>query len=152
MKSREKQYIHALFETKNFSELYQVHTEVINEMLSLDNKEDFEDFLESGDSIEEDVFWLYYAAVHGESLLIGGYEEDICQKVADFLKQRIPGNIFFTIQEHLQKLYVDIDAEDNLEETIGLCNQCLADTDYMLQLKFDYTYCAGIYFLSVVSE
>jgi len=151
MKSNEKQYIHTLFETENFSELYQVQTDVINEMLLLDNQEDFENFLESGDFIEEDIFWLYYAAVHDESLLIGGYEEDICQKATDFLKQHIPGNIFFTIQEHLQKLYVDIDAEDNLEEIVGLCNQYLADTGYLLQLKFDDTYCAGAYFLSVVS-
>ncbi len=74
MKSNERQYIHTLFETKNFLELYQVQSEVMNEMLSLDNQEDFEDFLESEHFIEEDVFWLHYAAVHGESLLIGGYE------------------------------------------------------------------------------
>ena len=152
MERNEKQYIHTLFETENFSELYRVQTEVINEMLSLDNQEDFEDFLESGDIIEEDVFWPHYAAVYGESLLIGGYEEDITQKVTDFLKQRIPENIFLTIQELLQKLYVDIDAEDNLEETIGFCNQYLADTGYSLQLKFDDTYYAGAYFLSVYQE
>lgn len=45
MNSGEKQYIHALFETGNFSELYQVQTETINEMLSIDKRQDFEDFL-----------------------------------------------------------------------------------------------------------
>lgn len=152
MKSNEKKYIRTLFETKNFLELYQVQAEVMNKMLSLDNQEDFEDFLEGGDSIEENVFWLHYDAVHGESLLIGGYEEDITQKVSNFLKQQLPKDIFFTIQEHLQNLYVDIDAEDNLEEKICFCNQCLADTDYLLQLKFDDTYYAGTYFLSVISR
>ncbi|MDE7207177.1 MAG: hypothetical protein K2N90_08500 [Lachnospiraceae bacterium] len=151
MKSNEKQSIHTLFETENFSELYQAQIEVIQQMLSLDTQEEFEDFLESGDSLEEDVFWLHYAAVHGESLLIGGYEEDVTPKVTDFLKQQLPEALFLTIQEHLQSLYVDIDAEDNLEEKIGFCNQCLADTDYRLRLEFDDTYYAGIYFLSVIS-
>jgi len=152
MNSDEKQYIHTLFETENFSELYQVQTEVIHEMLSIDNQRDFEDFLASEDYIEENVFWLHYAVVHGESLLIGGYEEDVTQKVSNFLKQRFPKDIFFTMQEYLQNLYVDIDAKDNLEEKIGFCNQFLADTDYSLQLDFDDTYYTGAYFLSVISS
>ena len=150
MNDSEKQYIHSFFENEKFIELYQVQAETINEMLSIDNQLDFEDFLESEGVIEEDVFWLHYAVVHGESLLIGGYEEDITEKFTDFLKQRLPSDIFFTIQEHLQNLYVDIDAEDNLEEKIGFCNQCLKDTNYSLQLNFDDTYYAGAYFLSVI--
>lgn len=152
MSSDEKQYIHTLFKTNNFSELYQVQSEVIHEILSIDNQQDFEDFIENEDCIDEDVFWLHYAVVREESLLIGGYEEDVTQKVADFLKQRLPEDIFSTVQEHLQNIYVDIGAEDNLEEKIGFCNQCLADTDYSLQLDFDDTYCAGDYFLSIISS
>ena len=147
--SDEKQYIHALFETKNLSELYQAQSEVVNEMLSIETQEDFEDFLEHEDFIEETVFWLHYAAVHGESLPIGGYEEDVTQKVTDYLKQHLPDDIFATIQEHLQNIYVDIDAEDNLKEKMDLCNQCLADTKYSLRCDFDDTYYAGVYFLSV---
>ena len=152
MNSDEKQYIHTLFETENFIELYQVQAEVINEMLSINNQQDLEDFLANEDFIDEDVFWLHYAVAHGESLLIGGYEEDVAQKVVSFLKQGLPEDIFCRIQEHLQNLYVDIDSEDNLEEKIDFCNQCLEDTDYFLQLDFDDTYYAGTYFLSVVSS
>ena len=152
MNNDEKQYIHTLFESENFSELYQVETDVINEMLSINNQQDFEDFIANEDYIDEDVFWLHYAVVHGESLLIGGYEEDVTQKVACFLKQRLPEDVFLAMQEHLQNLYVNIDAEDNLEEKIDLCNRCLANTDYLLQLDFDDTYYAGDYFLSVTSS
>ena len=150
--SEEKQYIHTLFETKNFSELYQAQPEVLNEMLSIENQEEFEDFLEQEESVEEAVFWLHYAAVRGESLLIGGYEEDVTQKVADFLERRLPEDIFAALREHLQNIYVDIDEEDNLKEKIDLCSQCLADTKYSLRLDFDDTYYAGVYFLSVVSS
>ena len=150
--NNEKQYVHTLFETKNFSELYQAQSEVINEMLSIENQEECEDFLEHEDSVEEAVFWLHYAAVRGESLLIGGYEEDVTPKVVDFLGQRLPEDIFAAVQEHLQNIYVDIDAEDNLKEKIDLCNQHLSDTNYLLQLDFDDTYYAGVYFLSVASS
>ena len=63
--SEEKQYIHTLFETKNFPELYQAQPEVLNEMLSIENQEEFEDFLEQVESVEEAVFWLHYAAMRG---------------------------------------------------------------------------------------
>ena len=152
MNNNDKQYIHTLFETEHFSELYQIQPEVIYEMLSIDNQQDFEDFIEDEGCIDEDVFWLYHAAVHGESLLIGGYEEDVTQKVADFLKLRLPEDIFSTVQGQLQNLYVDIDAEDNLGEKISFCDQYLTDTDYSLQLDFDDTYCAGVYFLTVISS
>ncbi len=151
MNSSEKQYIHTLFETGNFLELYQVQAETINEMLSIDNRQEFEDFLESEDFIEEDVFWLHYAAVQGESLLIGGYEEDVTRKIADFLHQQLPEDIFCKIQEGLQEIYVDIDGEDTLEEKMDFCNQRLSDTDFLMQLDFDDTYYAGVYFLSVKS-
>ena len=145
----EKQYIYTLFETKNFPELYQAQSEVINGMLSIENQEEFEEFLEHEDSVEEAVFWLHYAAAHGESLAIGGYEEDVTQKVVDFLGERLPEDIFAAVREHLQNIYVDIDAEDNLKEKVDLYNQYLADTKYSLQLDFDDTYYAGVYFLSV---
>ena len=85
-------------------------------------------------------------------MLIGGYEEDVTQKIACFLKQRLPEDVFCTMQEYLQNLYVDIDAEDNLEEKIDFCNGCLVDTDYLLQLDFVDTYYSGTYFLSVISS
>jgi len=151
MNSSEKQSIHTLFETEHFLELYQTHADVINEMLSTETEQEFEDFLASEGGIVEDVFWLHYGVVHGESLSIGGYEEDVTQKVSDFLKQKLPDNLFSAMQEHLQNVYVDIDDEDNLKEKVGLCNQCLENTDYSLRLDFDDTYYAGVYFLSVIS-
>lgn len=151
MNNSEKQPIHTLFEKELFLELYQVQADVINQMLSLETLQDFEDFLADVGGIDEDVFWLHYGAVHGESLLIGGYEEDVTQKVSGFLKQKLPESLFSAIQEHLENIYVDIDDEDNLKEKVGLCNRCLENTDYSLRLDFDDTYYVGIYFLSIVS-
>lgn len=150
MNDSEKQSIRTLFETEQFSELYQIQANTINEMLSIETQRDFEDFLESEGGIDEDVFWLHYGVICGESLLIGGYEDDVTQKVSDFLKQKLPEDFFSAIQKHLKNIYVDIDDKDNLKEKVDLCNQCLANTNYSLSLDFDDTCYAGVYFLSVV--
>lgn len=150
MNNSEKQSIRMLFETEHFSELYRAQADVINEMLFIETQQEFEDFLASEGGIDEEVFWLHYGAVHSESLSIGGYEEDVTQKISEFLKQKLPENLFSAMREHLQNVYVDVDGEDNLKEKVDLCSQCLENTDYSLRLDFDDTYYAGVYFLSVV--
>ena len=92
---------------------------------------------------------LYYATVQGESLLIGGYEEDATSKVSAFLKGHLPETIFAGIQKYLQDIYVDIDDRDNLQEKIEICNQLLSDSGYYILIDSDDTYCALAYFLSV---
>lgn len=150
MNSNKKQAIRTLFETERFSELYTIQADVINEILCIETQQEFEDFLAEEGGIDEEVFWLHYAAVHSESLSIGGYEEDVTQKVSGFLKQKLPEDLFSAIQKHLQNIYVDIDDVDNLKEKVDLCNQCLENTGHSLRLDFDDTYYAGVYFLSVV--
>ena len=152
MNNNEKTSIHMLFETEQFSELYPTQADVINEMLSIETQQEFEDFLANEGGIDEEVFWLHYGAVHSESLSIDGYEEDVTQKVSDFLKQKLPEDLFSAMLGHMQNVYVDIDGEDNLKEKVDLCNQCLENTDYSLRLDFDDTYYAGVYFLSVVGS
>lgn len=145
-----KNYIHTLFETKNYIELYQTQASTINEMLLIREQKDLEDYLESDYFLDENVFWLYDAAVHGESLLIGGYDEDVTKEVLNFLKCNLPETIFCVVKEKLQNLYVDLGTRDNLKEKIDYCNQCLKEAGYFIQLEYEDTYCAGVYFLSVV--
>ena len=147
--NNEVEYIRAIFRDRNFSELYRTQSTVVNEMLMIDNPQDFEDFLSDENNIDETAFWLFYSAVHGESLLIGGYEEDVSEKITNFLKRKLPENVFSLIRDHLRNIHVDIDAENNLEEIIGLCNRHLSDNDYSLCLDFDNTYCEGVYFLRI---
>ncbi len=151
MNNSEKQLLQTLFETENFSELYTTQADVINEMLSIETKQEFEDFLAEDGGLDEKAFWLHYGAARSESLLVGGYEEDVTQKVSDFLRVKLPENLFLAIRENLQNVYVDIDGEDNLKEKADLCSRRLENTGYSLRLDFDDTYCAGVYFLSVVS-
>lgn len=149
MNAMEKQHIHDLFLEKNYLELYKTQSATLNEMLLVNSQQEFEDYLKNEDFLKEDIFWLYYATVQGESLLIGGYEEDAISKVSTFLKGHLPETIFVGIQKYLQDIYVDIDDRDNLQEKIEICNQLLLDSGYYIHIDSDDTYCALAYFLSV---
>ena len=151
MINEEKQYIDKfdeLLKTKNYQELYKKQAPVIDQMLMIENEDEFDAFL-AEDSLEDDVFWLHHSALHGESLLIGCYEGDVTEKVSDFLKRRLPENLFDIIKEDIREIYVDIDDTDNLEECIGTLNERLEEHNCSIQIYFDDLYCAGEYFLTV---
>ena len=149
MNAIEKQHIHELFSKKKYLELYQTQSATLNEMLLINSQQEFEDYLKNEDFLEENIFWLYYMAVQGESLFIGGYEEDVTSKVFTFLKEHLPATIFVKIQKYLQDIYVNIDDRDNLQEKIQICNQYLLDSGYYINVDSEDTYCALAYFLSV---
>ena len=148
MNDNKRQYIHELFKTKNNIQLYQSQTAVIQQMLLIDNQKDFEDFLQYND-LDETIFWLHYSVIQGESLLIRGYDEDISKDVAVFLKKKLPKELFYTIEGDIQHLYVCLGDYNNIEKQIAVCNQHLKNTKYSIQLCYDETYCAGVYFLKV---
>lgn len=145
----ERQYIHKLFKERDYMQLYYTQTKIIQKMLFIDNQQDFEDFLKYHCDIEEKVFWLYYSAVKGDSLFIGGYDKDVSEKVEMFLKQKLPPNLFCNIVPYIRNLYVDLGTKDTIEKQITFCNQCLQNTKYFLLVCYDETYCAGAYFLNV---
>ncbi len=43
MNTAERQKIHTLFETKNYTAIYETHADALNEMLMIQNEEEFED-------------------------------------------------------------------------------------------------------------
>lgn len=149
MVTNEKAYIHTLFSAKNYLELYRLQSKTLQKMLFVNSEQEFEDFLKNEESLEEDIFWLYYAVIHGESLLIGGYDKDVTAKITTFLKNKLPETIFKDIQKYLSDIYVDIDDRDTLQEKINACNLCLSDSSYFIQVECDDIYCALAYFLTV---
>lgn len=120
-------------------------------MLRVENKQEFDEFLEDEYDIEEAPFWMYYAYVHGENLLIGGYDEDVTKEVSTFLKQQLPASIYELIDQDIYDVHVDLGMRETIEDRITVCNQHLAHTKYTIQLSYEETYCAGVYFVSVVT-
>ncbi len=149
-----KRQISDFFEKNDWKSVYQAAPETVNKMLLIENQAEFDDFLEQDGDVAEPVFWLFYGALHGDSLMIGGYEGDIGEKAAVFLKKRLTDVEFQIIRDEIYQLHVDIDDDlgryDNLTEKIAGCNALLENTGRLLHLEFDDTYCAGVYFLSVV--
>ena len=147
MSVSERENIHTLFLGKNYLELYKTQSKVLQAMLFVETQKEFEDFLKNEKRLEEDIFWLYYETVQGESLLIGGYEEDVTSKVTTFMKKKLPETAFTAIQEYLQDIYADIDDMDNLQEKMDILNQHLSEYGYHVQIESEDTYCALAYFL-----
>lgn len=147
MYSREE--IHQMFQEKQYKRLYGECAAAINEMLMITTGEEFEDFLQQVGELEEDIFWLYHEYVCGKSMLIGGYEEDVTEKVRSFLKDRMSTSAFAMIEDDLRDVYVDLDGKNNLENKISLCNARLKDIKDTILLQYEDVYCAGAYFLSV---
>ncbi|RKJ81813.1 hypothetical protein D7X33_03560 [Butyricicoccus sp. 1XD8-22] len=149
-----KRQISEFFRKKDFKSIYQAAPETVNEMLLIDSPTEFDDFLEQEGCIAEPVFWLFYGALHGDSLMIGGYEGNVGEKAAVFLKKHLTDTEFHAIHDEIRQLHVDIDDDlgcyHNLAEKIAGCNALLENTGRLLHLEFDDTYCAGVYFLSIV--
>ncbi len=150
MNSEEKKAIHALFESKNYMEIYKTYPRAVNEMLMIEGKADFEDFIEAEGDLDENIFGLYFSAVNGESLLIGGYEEDVTEKVSLFLEQKLPELAFDRIKGHLSGWYADLGTKDTIGEKTADCNHALKGTGCSVKAEYEDTYCAGAYFLSVI--
>lgn len=146
----QREYMQELLLDRQYLQLYQEVPFLFQDMLGIESQADFEDFLEESEyEIDEGVFWLFYAAFYGNSLLIGGYEGDVTEKAGAYLQQRLPAGLLEGIMKKLAGVVVDLDGEDDLEKRIDSCNKLLVESGYKLQLKFDDTYCAGVYFLSV---
>lgn len=150
MNCDEKKAIHALFESKSYTEIYKTYPQVVNEMLMIESMADFEDFIEMEGDLDESIFGLYFSVVKGESLLIGGYEGDVTERVSLFLKQKLPETAFDCIKGHLSDWYVDLGTKDTIEEKTADCNRALKGTGYSIQAEYEEMYCAGACFLSVI--
>lgn len=145
----EKQQVHDLLVSQNYATLYSAYPKTLNLMLGISAQEEFEDYIEFADGLEEKIFWLYHSSVQGDTLLIYGYDGDVTSQVMQFVQARCPVHIWALLSKQLQDIHVDIDDIDNLQEKIESCNHVLLETDYQLQLESEEEYCPCAYFLSV---
>jgi len=141
--------IKKLLEEKNYAQLYEVCPDVLNEMLAVESREEYEDFIEQEGEIDAEVFELFYGASIGESVMVDAFEGDVTAKVNKFFIQKLQNSISEMIRRQILNWYVNIDEYENLQENVEWCNKLLMDLGYAITLKFDDTYCAGVYFIFV---
>lgn len=145
-----KKRIHNLILEKNYLQLYKEYPLVLNEMLFIENQEEFEDFIKENNEIQEDIFWFFYSASIGNSVLIGVYEADVYDKFISYLQTKLPFEILEKIKGAFDSIYMNVDENKTVEPFIERCNNLLKDTKYFCIAQFDDTYCAGVYFVEVI--
>lgn len=148
MPDNEKQQFQKLLDAKDYKRLYQTQAPVLNQMLLINSEEEFDDYLEYL-YFEDWVFWMHYQAFHGEVLLIGGYDGDVTEAVKEFLKSKLPDNVFESIKNEIGQIYADVDEWGKLDECVDALNNSLEKNGYSILLDHDDLYSAGEYFLSV---
>lgn len=139
-----------LLAERRFDALYREVPAVLDEMLLIQSRAEFEDFLAQGQEVEEEAFWRFYRAALGKSLLLDGYEGDVTEKVQAFLRKELPRAVYSQLEELLCDIQADLDEDlEPLEDRVEEWNARLSGTPYTLELELEDTYCSGVYFLSV---
>lgn len=125
-----------LINRKQFSLLYNEYREVIEQLLFITSREEFDDFIEEQESLEIKPFLLAYASNEKACCAIGMYEKN-----ADIaLKQ------YANVDEKIV-LCNDYEDPNCLIEDIKKINSVLANTGKKCIAFFDDTYCEGSYYI-----
>ena len=125
--------IQKLFEMQDFDALYDEYADVIEQLLFLEEKEEFEDFISEEGQLEMEPFLFAYAACKKSCLSIGMYEEKVVELLRDFTK------IGFDVE-------LNNDAEKLVENIIHI-NEFLSNTGRKYIVFLDETYCEGCYYV-----
>lgn len=133
---RDVSKIQKLFEMQDFDTLYDEYADVIEQLLFLEKKEEFEDFISEEGQLEMEPFLFAYAACQKVCLSIGIYEENVAELLRDFT-------------EVGSDVELNNDAE-KLVENITHINDFLRDTGRKYIVFLDETYCEGCYYVFAV--
>lgn len=125
--------IQNLFARQDFDALYDEYADVIEQLLFLQDKEEFEDFISEEGEVEFEPFVFAYAACQKACLSIGMYEENVAELLRDFT-------------EVGSDVELSNDAEE-LVENITHINELLSNTGTKYIVFLDETYCEGCYYV-----
>ncbi len=140
------QALKALLEQEKFQEAYEQYEPVIRDMLSVFSEAEWINFCRQYGKIEEYPLRFHLAAWKGDCLELGGYEEDITERLMDYFQQKLPKEVYCQIERHA--VYLDIDEpSQELEPQLKPYQEQLERLGYGIKAYFDDTYCGGIYFV-----
>lgn len=125
--------IQYLIKQKDFDALYDEYADVIEQLLFLQDKEEFEDFINEEGQVELEPFLFAYAACKKACLSIGMYEENVAELLRNFT-------------EVGSDVELGNDAEE-LVENITHINEFLSNTGRKYIVFLDETYCEGCYYV-----
>lgn len=138
--------LHDYFCKKKYYELYNDYTNVINNLLLITSKDEFDDFieeLEEAEEIEEEAFLLALAFEKGLCCSFGMYEENVGSILQQFLSSNNEITIDYEKLNENSELLVDCIKEVN--------NICKSRQEKYIIL-FDGTYYEGCYYIFEIPE
>ena len=91
---RDFQAVKALLQQEKLKEVYEAYEPVLRDMLSVFSEAEWFEFWKQNGELEEQPLRLHLAAWKGDCLEIGCYEEDVTEKLADFLEKNLPEKAF----------------------------------------------------------
>ena len=141
--------IQKLLSQGKYQAVYDQYAPVLRDMLFVESPEEWLDFIQREDKLEEEPLRLYLSAWRGLCLLLGCYEGEATRKVLDWLKDRIPGELLEKLSG-LAPIVIDVDElGGTLEKQIAPYQDALTQAGFSVHIDFEDIYCAGAYFLSV---
>lgn len=132
-------------ENKEYEVFYNINKNIICEMLLVNSYSDFLDFLED-EKINKTIFMCAWMEKNGKCIGIGGYEENIENKIILFLKRKI-NSITFLDTVTREKIFTDFDDEDNFKDYIRKINLHLVTQNLQFVLFFNDIYVQCSYYL-----
>lgn len=125
-----------IFAKQDFDTLYDEYADVIAQLLFLQDKEEFEDFISEEGEVAFEPFLFAYAACRKVCLSIGMYEENVAELLRDFTEVGSDVELGNDVEE--------------LVENITHINEFLSNTGRKYIVFLDETYCEGCYYVFAV--
>jgi len=139
--------IRTLLSEGAFQEVYRRYSPVLEDMLYIGGEAEWLDYVDQqGPELEERSLRLHLAAWRNCCLEVGGYEGDVTEKLAEFLRKNLPEKLY----DKLERPAVNVDIDEfsgELEPQLKPYQEQLEPWGCKLKAFFEDTYCAGLYFL-----
>lgn len=125
----------------------------IEDMISVNSYLDFLDFIDflEVEKLNKTIFMCTWMENNGKCIELGGYEENLQNKIVNFLTQKLHSAVSIDTGTE-EEIFSDYDGEDNFRDYIRNLNAQLSVLDMQLILFFNDVYVQCSYFLFLVDR
>ncbi|MDE7246118.1 MAG: hypothetical protein K2O18_19390, partial [Oscillospiraceae bacterium] len=129
-----------MLKEEKYSRFYERNQKIVSDLLFLESLDEFMDFSE-GDRLDEESYCFAFLCAKGNGLQIGGYEEDLTEKLTGFFAQK--GLLYPEIAAIINRevIYTDCDNSGNFEQAVTEINRFLEPHGLWLTVFDDFMYC-----------
>lgn len=141
--SEENQKLKVLIELlkqKDYATFYEANSEILRNILFVENLDEFLDFINEND-LDIECFEIAYMCQRQYGIQIGGYEDDVRPALISFFQHKglLSQNLQFVLEK--DRIYTDCSDTDNFKNSIILLNQILDEFGMRLLVLEDFVYC-----------